>query len=93
MTTTEVHRASKALKQLQFAFLSYLSIFYNCGRSFASNHCLRIEDFSFSDREKALEMLSTGIVGLQHAVAHMYQTGGPRAKCGPRSLNFKPQLT
>jgi len=22
-------------------------------------------------------MHSTGIVGLQHAVAHMYQTGGP----------------
>jgi len=36
-------------------------------------------------------MLSTGIVGLQHAIAHMYQTGGPRAKCGPRSLNIEPQ--
>jgi len=38
-------------------------------------------------------MLSTGIIGLQHAVAHMCQTGGQRAKCGPRSLNFKPQST
>jgi len=40
-------------------------------------------------------MLSIGNVGLQHAVAqaHMYQTGGPQAKCGPRSLNFKPQPT
>jgi len=42
----------------------------------------------------------TGIVGLQHAVAHMCQTGGPWAKCGPprllcgpRSSNFKPQST
>jgi len=34
-------------------------------------------------------MLSTGIVGLQHAVARMCQTDGP-AKCGPPSLNFKP---
>jgi len=25
-------------------------------------------------------MLSTGIVGMQHAVAHMYQTGGPRGR-------------
>jgi len=31
-------------------------------------------------------MLSTGVVGLQPAVAHMYQASGPRAKCGPRSL-------
>jgi len=31
-------------------------------------------------------MLSTGIVGLQHAIARTYQTGGPRTKCGPRSL-------
>jgi len=38
-------------------------------------------------------MLSTGIVGLQHALAHLYQTGGPGVKCGPRSLNFKPQPT
>jgi len=37
-----------------FAFLSYLeqgagslSVFYNCARSFAGNHCLRIEDFFF----------------------------------------------
>jgi len=43
----EVHRANKALKQLRFAFLSYLSVFYNCGRSFAGNHCIRIEDFFF----------------------------------------------
>jgi len=48
------HRASEALKQLGFAFLSYLSkvlvvcqFFYNCGRYFAGNHCLRIEDFFF----------------------------------------------
>jgi len=38
-------------------------------------------------------MFLTGIVGVQHAVAHMYQTCGPQAKCGPRSLNFKPQPT
>jgi len=38
-------------------------------------------------------MLSTGIVRLQHAVAHVYQTGGPRAERGPRSLNFNPQPT
>jgi len=31
-------------------------------------------------------MLSTGIVGLQRAVAHMCQTGGPRVKCGPPRL-------
>jgi len=38
-------------------------------------------------------MLSAGIVGLQHAVAHMCQTGGQRAIRGPRSLNSKPQPT
>jgi len=38
-------------------------------------------------------MLSTAIVGLRHAVAHMCQTGDPWAKCGPRSLNFKPPPT
>jgi len=32
-------------------------------------------------------MLSTGIVGLQHAVANMCETGGSQ------SLNFKPQST
>jgi len=32
-------------------------------------------------------MLSTGIVGLQHAVAHICQIGGTR------SLNFNPQPT
>jgi len=49
----KVHRANEALKQLGFAFLSYLeqgarslSVFY-CGRPFAGNHCLRIEDFFF----------------------------------------------
>jgi len=61
--SNNVHRANKALKQLRFAFLSYLeqvarslSVFYNCGRSFAGNHCLRIEEFSFSDREKVLDI-------------------------------------
>jgi len=34
--------------------LSYFPVFYNCGRSFVGNQCLRIEDFSFSDREKVL---------------------------------------
>jgi len=50
----KVHRANETVKQLGFAFLSYLSkvlvvcqFFYNCGRSFAGNHCLRIEDFFF----------------------------------------------
>ena len=50
----KVHRANEALKQLGFAFLSFLgqgvrslSVFYNCGRSFVGNHCLRIEDFFF----------------------------------------------
>jgi len=51
----KVHRTNERLKQLGFAFLSYLGqgarslsvFFYNCGRSFASNHCCRIEDFFF----------------------------------------------
>jgi len=51
----KVHRVNEALKQLGFAFLSYVDqgagslsvFFYNCGRSFAGNHCLRIEDFFF----------------------------------------------
>jgi len=43
----KVHRANKALKQLSFAFLSNLSVFYNCGRPFARNHCLRVKDFFF----------------------------------------------
>jgi len=34
-------------------------------------------------------MLSTGIVGLQHAVAHMCQTGGPWAN-GPPLLVMLP---
>jgi len=90
----EVHSANKVLKQLRFAFLSYLSIFLQLRQIICKyNHCLRIEGFSFSDREKVFEMLSTGIVELQHAVACIYQTGGPRGKCGPRSLNFKPQPT
>jgi len=48
----KVQRANEAPKQLEFAFLSYLkqgarslSVFYSCGRSFAGNHCLRIEYF------------------------------------------------
>jgi len=51
--SNKVHRANEDLKQLGFAFLSYLgqgarslSVFFcNCGRSFAGNHCLRIEYF------------------------------------------------
>jgi len=51
----KLHRAKEALKQLAFAFLSYLEqgarslsvFFYNSGRSFSGNHCLRIEDFFF----------------------------------------------
>jgi len=50
----KVHRANEALKQLGFDFLStwnkvlvVCQFFYNCGRSFAGNHCLRIEDFFF----------------------------------------------
>jgi len=50
----KVHRANEVPKQLGFAFLSYieqgarsLSVFYNCGGSFAGNHCLCIEDFFF----------------------------------------------
>jgi len=50
----KVHRTKEALKSLGFAFLSYLGqvlvvcqFFCNCGRSFACNHCLRIEDFFF----------------------------------------------
>jgi len=50
----KVLRANEALKQLGLAFLSYLeqgarslSVFYNCGRFFAGNHCLRIEAFFF----------------------------------------------
>jgi len=83
----EVHRANKPWSNFGLLFCLTCQFLYNCGRSFASNHCLRTEDFSFSDREKALEIFSTGIVGLQQAVAHMYQTDGPR------SLNFKPQPT
>jgi len=50
----KVHWANEALKKLGFVFLSYLeqgarslSVFYNWGRSFAGNHCLRIRDFFF----------------------------------------------
>ena len=50
----KVQRANEALKQSGFAFLSHseqgarsLSFFYNCGRSFAGNHHLLIEDFFF----------------------------------------------
>jgi len=48
----KVHRANEALKQLGLAFFCLTSgkvfvvcqFFYNCGRYFAGNHCLRIED-------------------------------------------------
>ena len=50
----KMHRTNEALKQLGFALLSYLeqgarslSVFYNCGRSFAGNNCLRSENFFF----------------------------------------------
>jgi len=50
-----VHRANEALKQLGFAFLSYLgqgdrslSVFFTTAADlFAANRCLRIEDFFF----------------------------------------------
>ena len=42
--------------------------FYNCGRSFAGNHCLCIEILSFSDKKKVLDVW-TGIVGMQQAAA------------------------
>ena len=58
----KVHRPNEAVKQLGFALLCYLklgarslSFFYNCGRSFAGNHCFRIEDFFFSDKKKVLD--------------------------------------
>ena len=72
----KVHRANEVLKQLVFAFLSCLeqgapslSGCYNCGRSFAGNHCLRIEDFFKSLIKGKYYKFSTGIVGMQHAVA------------------------
>ena len=52
--SNKVHRANEALKQLGFAFLSYLgqgarslSAFLQLRQIFAGNHCLRIEDFFF----------------------------------------------
>jgi len=65
----------------------------NFGLLFCLTVAFVLKIFSFSDREEVLGDASTGIVGLQHAAAHMCQTGGPRAKCGPGSLNFKPQAT
>jgi len=48
----KVHRANKALKQLGFAFLSYLeqgarslSVFLQLRQIFCRYHCLRIEDY------------------------------------------------
>jgi len=50
----KVHRANEALKKLGMFFcLTYSKVlvvcqfFCNCGRSFAGNQCLRIEDFFF----------------------------------------------
>jgi len=51
----KLRRANEALKQLGFAFLSYLgkgarslSVFFTTAADlFAGNHCLRIEDFFF----------------------------------------------
>jgi len=47
-------RANETLKKFWFALSSCLeqgarslSVFFNCGRSFAGNHCLRTEDFFF----------------------------------------------
>jgi len=68
----KVHRANEALKQLGFAFLSYLrqgarslSVYLQLRQIFFA-FVLKI--FSFSDKKKVLDV-STGIVGTQHAAA------------------------
>ena len=71
-----MHRANKALKQLGFAFLSFLeqgarslSVFFTTAADLLqATIALVLRDFSFSDKRK-YQMFSTGIVGMQHAVA------------------------
>jgi len=43
----EVYRINKALNNFGLLFCLTCQFFYNCGRYFAGNHCLRIEDFLF----------------------------------------------
>ena len=51
----EVHRANKALKQLQFAFLSYLSVFFTTATDLLQvTIALVLKIFSFYGREKVL---------------------------------------
>jgi len=66
----KVHRANAALKQLGFAFLSYLeqgarslSGFYNRGRSFAGKHCLRIGDFFFLWQKESIRCFRQALLG------------------------------
>jgi len=58
-----VHRINEALKKLGFAFLSYLeqvahslSVFYNCGRLLQVTIDLVLKIFSFSDKNKVLDV-------------------------------------
>jgi len=51
----KVHRANKALKQLRFAFLSYLSIFFTTAANLLqATTAFVLKIFSFSYREKVL---------------------------------------
>ena len=69
----QVHRANEALKQLGFAFLSYLeqgarnfSVFLQLRQIFCRQPLLSYWRFFFSDIKTVLDV-STGIVGTQHA--------------------------
>jgi len=72
----EVHRANKALKQLGFAFLSYLeqgarssSVFFTTAADLLQVTIAFVLKVFFSLMKRKYSMFSTGIVGMQHAVA------------------------
>ena len=71
-----MHRTNEAVKQLEFAFLSYLeqgahslSVFFTTAADLLQvTVALILKIFSFSDKNKVLNF-STGIVGMQHTTA------------------------
>jgi len=97
----KVYRTNKALKQIRFAF-GACRVFleetvrypiWTCSDPISLILWTRfslILGTRFSILGTRIGSLSTGIVGLQHAVAHMCQTGSARVKCGPPRLFIWP---
>jgi len=89
----EAHKANNALSNFGLLFCLTCQFFTTAAdlQQVTIDFVLKI--FSFSDRELVLgDAFDKTLLGCS-MMKHTRQTGGPRAKCGPRSLNFKPQPT